>query len=115
MLFCLVELGLLDFVAFQLDHELIFRNVIVNTLVEKVCELLLKSAGTPEEMEELRKDKTALEVKLLRWLEELKKAFDDISRLQERVISDGWRSLRFGPRSTGNAPREWSSSTKSGG
>ena len=47
-----------------------------------------------EAMEELRKDKTSLKVRLLRRLEKLKKAFDDISSLQERVASDSWRSLR---------------------
>jgi len=41
-----------------------------------------------EAMEELRKDKTSLKVRLLRRLEKLKKAFDDISSLQERVASD---------------------------
>jgi len=39
-------------------------------------------------MEELRKDKAALEVRLLRRLEELKKASNDFSRLQERVTSN---------------------------
>ena len=53
-----------------------------------MCEVFLKSAGMLEEMEEMRKGKTILEVRLLRRLEELKKAFDDISRLQERVASD---------------------------
>jgi len=39
-------------------------------------------------MEELRKVKMAMEVRLLRRLEELKKALDDVSRLQEKVTSD---------------------------
>jgi len=112
---CRIELGLLDFLAFQLDRELISHNVIVSTLEEKVCKLLLKIAGTLEEMEELRKDKAALEVKLLRRLEELKKVFDDISRLQERVALDRWEIASVRARSIGNTPREWSSSTKSGG
>ena len=60
----------------------------MSTLEEKVCEVFLKSAGMLEAMEELRNDKTSLEVRLLRWLKELKKAFDDISSLHERVASD---------------------------
>jgi len=46
----------------------------------------LKSAGMLKAMEGLRNYKTTLEVRLLRWLEELKKALDDTS-LQE-VASD---------------------------
>ena len=60
----------------------------MSTLEENVRKLLLKSASMEEAMEELRKDTAALEVRLLMQLEELKKAFDDIFRLQERVISD---------------------------
>ena len=41
----------------------------------------MKSAGMLEAMEELRNYKTALEVRLLRRLEELKKTLDDISSL----------------------------------
>ena len=56
-----------------------------------------------EAKEKLRNDKMVLEVRLLRRLKELRKAFDDISGLQERVASDSWRSLR--PKLIGNALR----------
>jgi len=41
-----------------------------------------------EGIEKSRNDKTVLEVRLLRRIEELKKAFDDISSLQESVTSN---------------------------
>ena len=76
-----IELGLLDFLTFQLDGELISHNVRVSTLKERVSRLLLELIGVRKEMEELRKDKATLEVRLLGRLEELKKALDDIFRL----------------------------------
>jgi len=48
----------------------------------------LKSTNMLEGIEKLRHDKTVLEVRLLRRIEELKKAFDDISSLQESVTSN---------------------------
>ena len=73
-----IKLDLLDFLTFQLDHELISHNVIVSILEERVCEVFSKLAGMLEAMEELRNNKTILEVKLQRRLEKLKKALDDI-------------------------------------
>ena len=83
----------------------------MSILEERVCEVFLKSTGMLKAMEELRNDKMALEVRLLRRLEELKKVLDDISSLQEvasryrRSPHTSRRSLCFGLRSIGNAPR----------
>ena len=85
---CRIELWLLDFLTFQLDRELISHNVIVSTLEEKMSEVFLESADKLEAIKELRNDKMALKVRLLGQLEKLKKALNDISRLQERVTSD---------------------------
>ena len=82
-----VELELLDFPTFQLDYELVSYNVIVSTLEERVCDVFLKSARMLEAMKESRNDKTVLEMRLLRRLEKLKKAFDDIYSLQKKVAS----------------------------
>ena len=54
------ELELLDFLTFQLDGELIFHNVIVNTLEKRMCKVFLKSAGILEAIEELRNEKMAI-------------------------------------------------------
>jgi len=39
------RLELLYFLAFQLDRELIFHNIIMSILEENVCEVFSKSAG----------------------------------------------------------------------
>ena len=60
-----IELGLLDFLTFQLDRELISHNVMVSELEERVHKMFSKSAGMLEAMEELKRNKTAQEVRLL--------------------------------------------------
>ena len=60
----------------------------VSDLEETICEVFLKSADMLEEMKKLRNGKLELELRLLGWLEELKKALDDISELQEKIASN---------------------------
>ena len=82
-----IELELLDFLTFQLDRELISHNVIVSDLKERVSDVFLKSHDMLEGVDGLRREKVALEVTLLSRLEELKKALDKLSMLQERAAS----------------------------
>ena len=67
--------------------------------------MFLKSRDMLEVMEGLRRDKAALEVRLLGQLEKLKKALDDISELQERVTSDESEIASLWSRSIRNALR----------
>jgi len=45
-----VELVVLGFLTFQLDHELISHNVMVSDLENRLCEVFLKSADMLGEM-----------------------------------------------------------------
>ena len=85
---CRIELTVLNFLTLQLDRKLISHNVMVGDLEERVCEVFLKSSNMLEEMKKMRNDKLDLEVRLLGQLEELKKALDNISELQEEVASN---------------------------
>jgi len=60
----------------------------VSDLEETVCEVFLKSADMLEEMKKLRNGKLELDLRLLGWLEELKKALNDISESQEKIASN---------------------------
>jgi len=60
----------------------------VNELARRVGELLCRLDRARDIVEGLRKEKTDLKEMLLRRLEELKQALDDISPLEERVPSD---------------------------
>ena len=82
-----IELKLHNFLPFQLDRELISHNVIVSDLKERVSDVFLKSHDMLEGVDGLRWEKVALEVTLLSRLEELKKALDKLSMLQERAAS----------------------------
>ena len=60
-----IELTVLDFFTLQLDRELIFHNVMVSNLEERVCEVFLKSTDMLKEMKMLRNEKLNLQVRLL--------------------------------------------------
>jgi len=85
---CCVELGISDFLTFQLDRELISHNIRVNELAQRANQLLFRFDKVREVVEGLKKEKTNLEARLLGRLEELKQALDDISKLQDDAASD---------------------------
>ena len=79
---------MLDFLTLQLDRDLISHNVMVSDLKERVCKVFLKLYDMLEEIKKLRNEKHDLKVRFPGHLEELKKALDDNSELQEKVTSN---------------------------
>jgi len=75
----------LDFLTLQLDRELIFHNVMVSNLKERMCGVFLKSTDTLKEIKKLRNEKLDLEMRLLGRLEE---GARNISELQEKIASN---------------------------